>query len=431
MRQSVQGQFRLTGVGLLAAFLLLIGVVAWLGVETSQLDALKNELNNLPPQPICRRLCHDGLDGPPGSIGLNGTCPTSTCLNGTNGTDGAPGLLLVTIQDAEGNVLDSFFSEGANLTIIINDNDTAVVVPGPPGPQGPNGTNGLNGTQGPAGVNGTNGVNGLNGTAGSNGLNGTCTTTCTNGQNGTNGQAGANGVVQVTAFDCNSSQTVSFNATNPLLTIVVPNNSSVVSLSGTPGTNGTNGLNGTNGVNGVNGINGTNGVNGVNGVNGTNGVNGVNGTNGINGRNGTDGTSCSGRIGMGSINSQGASGATTACTANTNTLLNGMTTSGALVNFTRVGGTLVYVGTTPTTLLVLGNVGFSYSVATTVYVLIAKNAAFVAIGGPVTATVGGFESLGTSFTVSAATGDVFKLAVQAGLTGTITNYQSSLSAISL
>jgi hypothetical protein len=102
--------------------------------------------------------------------------------NGTNGLNGQDGEILVTIIGENESTIVQFNTSFANLTIIITDNDTFVMMPGPPGPQGPpglNGTDGVNGTCVPC-HNGTNGVNGVNGHNGTNGVNGTCAGQCIN-----------------------------------------------------------------------------------------------------------------------------------------------------------------------------------------------------------------------------------------------------------
>jgi hypothetical protein len=414
MKKYVQARVRWFALGLVVLFLLVIGGYAWLGVETNRVDDLTNLVNNRPRPPICARVPKDGQNGTIGLPGLNGTCDSGTCVNGTDG------LLEVTITSADGTVLSTFFATDANLTIIVADNDTVVELVGPQGPPGANGTNGVNGSTGPAGAPGTNGTNGSNGTQGAAGSNGTCTTPCTNGTNGAAGSAGANGVVQVTALGCNGSQAVEFNATNPFLTIFVSDNFTFVSLSGQNGTAGANGVNGTNGANGTSCVPCTNGTNGVNGVNGTNGRDGVNGT---------SGTGCTNRIGLGSLIS--APGTTTALSSNIDAPLNGMTTSGAMRNFTRVVSTLEYTGTDATQVLLVANIGFSYSVTSVVYVAIYRNATLLVYGGPVSVAAGASGSVGASCTSDAVTGDSFKIYARSTVTGTITNTRSSLSAITL
>lgn len=123
----------------------------------------------------------EGLQGPPGTNGLDGaTGPQGPAgpqgSPGTNGVDGATGP-----QGPPGtNGLD-----------------------GATGPQGPPGTNGLNGATGPQGPPGTNGLNGATGPQGPPGTNGLDGAQGPPGTNGINGVNGTNGVGQVGTIGTN------------------------------------------------------------------------------------------------------------------------------------------------------------------------------------------------------------------------------------
>jgi len=261
MRTYLQGRVRLILLGLAALLLLVAGAYSGLGVISTKLEDLRNQVDNEPARRNCTRRCHDGANGTIGAPGENGTCPLLDCTNGTDGMAGLDGTLQVLVYDENGTLIEEFNASVATLTFIMADDVTLPLITGPTGTAGANGTNGANGTSGPTGTAGRNA---------------SCAIVCHNGTNGSGGSSGANGAVNIAVNDLNGSQSeVSFNHAGSNLTVTIADNFTIVSLAGQPGANGANGANGVNGTNGANGVNGTNGANGVNGTNGSNGANGT------------------------------------------------------------------------------------------------------------------------------------------------------------